>query len=267
MRPPIDTDAPLAAPPPGEPAASRRGDPPALPTLAGALVVLLIGVALGVVHNALGLASRPPHGIAWVAEGDTALAKLEELDHGHSHGETAPDTLAPTSVTPPPAESPREAPARTQGSTEDPAPGPAARLPTTTAPAPPPRADDVPAIPDVPGPLSLELATFRKLYDADAALVVDAREAEEYAAGHIAGAVHLSYNDALAEPEKARRLNHGGRPIVVYCSSATCHLAKDLAGFLVESGLRRVLVYEGGWADWSAAGLPSARGEAPGKRP
>jgi rhodanese-related sulfurtransferase len=272
MRPPTDTDtdAPLASPPSAASPAVRSADPPARPTLAGALIVLLLGMALGIGHNALGLASRPPHGIAWVAEGDTALATLEDLGHGHPHGEaTTHDTLA--SASPAPAASTTPRPATPPAATSDPPSGSAGAAapgtpPPATSPASPARGD-VPTIPDVPGPLALELPTFKKLYDAGAALVVDAREAEEYAAGHIAGAVHLSYNDALAEPEKAKRLSHGGRPIVVYCSSATCHLARDLAGFLVESGQRRVLVYEGGWKDWSAAGYPTARGEAPGARP
>src|SRR5262249_58610627 len=51
----------------------------------------------------------------------------------------------------------------------------AAATPSAAATA----AADVPAIPDVTGPLKLELATLKKLYAANAALIIDAREAEE----------------------------------------------------------------------------------------
>jgi rhodanese-related sulfurtransferase len=122
-------------------------------------------------------------------------------------------------------------------------------------------------IPDVPGPLTLELPAFKQLYDASAALVVDARETSQYAEGHIAGAVSLPYNGALAEPEKVAALEPARRPIVVYCSGGTCEVAMDLAKFLIESGKRRVLVYAGGYPEWLAAGYPVARGMAEGVRP
>src|SRR5258706_1474958 len=41
-------------------------------TLRGALLILLAGVALGAAWNTLGLASRPPWGIAWIPPAPTA---------------------------------------------------------------------------------------------------------------------------------------------------------------------------------------------------
>ena len=122
-------------------------------------------------------------------------------------------------------------------------------------------------IPDVPGPLTVGLPAFKRLYDAGAALIVDARETETYEQGHIAGAINLLYNDALADPGKVKGLDPGSRPIVVYCSGGTCELSLDLAKFLVESGKRKVLVYEGGYGEWQSAGYPIERGPAPGAHP
>jgi rhodanese-related sulfurtransferase len=118
-------------------------------------------------------------------------------------------------------------------------------------------------IPDVTGPLKLEIATLKRLYDANAALVVDAREVAEYAEGHIRGAVSLPYNDAMAEPERVKKLDPAGRPIVIYCSGGDCELSMDLARVLIEAGKRRVLVYEGGYPEWQSAGYEIARGPNP----
>src|SRR5258705_4595361 len=41
-------------------------------TLRGALLILLAGMALGAAWNTLGLASRPPWGIAWIPPAPTA---------------------------------------------------------------------------------------------------------------------------------------------------------------------------------------------------
>jgi len=121
-------------------------------------------------------------------------------------------------------------------------------------------------IPDVKGPLKLELASLKKLYDAGAVLVVDARDAAEYAAGHIAGATSLPYNDALGDPGRIERLGEAGRPIAVYCSGGTCELSMELAKLMLEHGRKRVLVYEGGYPEWREAGYPVASGEQPGGR-
>jgi rhodanese-related sulfurtransferase len=118
-------------------------------------------------------------------------------------------------------------------------------------------------IPDVPGPLKIELANLKKLHDANAALVLDAREADEYAGGHIRGALHLSYNDALAEPERVKNLDPGGRPIVVYCGGGACELSINLSRVLIEGGKRRVLIYEAGYPEWETAGYPVAKGPNP----
>jgi rhodanese-related sulfurtransferase len=115
----------------------------------------------------------------------------------------------------------------------------------------------------VTGPLKLELATLKKLYAANAALVIDAREAPEYADGHISGALSLPYNDAMAEPERVKKLDPAGRPIVIYCSGGDCELSMDLAKVLIEAGKRKVLVYEGGFPEWQGAGMPVAKGPNP----
>ena len=124
-----------------------------------------------------------------------------------------------------------------------------------------------PVIQDVAGPLTLELSTFKRLFDANAVLIVDAREPGQFLEGHIAGAISLPYSGALADPGRIAGLAPEQRPIVVYCSGGTCALAMDLGKFLVESGKRRVLVYTGGYPEWVAAGYPVTRGSPKGAHP
>ena len=180
----------------GEPVRGR--EPGAGETLRDALLILAAGIVFGVAWNALGLASRPPYGLAWIER-------------------------------------------------------------------PPASAGVVAA---APAPWStLELGAFKQLYDTGGALILDARETRQYEEGHIAGAISLPFSGAPADPERVRRLDSGGRPIVVYCLSRTCELSKDLARLLIESGKREVLVLEGGFREWEAAGYPVARGPAAGSRP
>ena len=91
------------------------------------------------------------------------------------------------------------------------------------------------------------------LLNADEALVVDVREAEEFAAGHIPGArnVPLSAFRADALPDPA------GRTMVLSClGGKRSGMALDncrAAGVAVDTHLA------GGFGAWKAAGLPVAR--------
>lgn len=259
---------------PEQPGRGPSGDE----TLRFAFLILVTGIGLGIAYNALGLASRPAHGVPWVGA-PASVQSLESLQAaptstpapsgaGAHAGETSPphsDSIERAAASAPGTRSSAAPPATPPKQTAV-----ATRTAAATPPAAPttaPRTADVPVIPDVSGPLKLEIATLRRLYDANAALIIDARDSEDYNDGHIAGAMGLSYNDALADPDRVKRLDSGGRPFVLYCSGGDCELSMDLAKVLVAAGKRKVLVYEGGFPEWQAAGNPVARGPEPGAHP
>jgi rhodanese-related sulfurtransferase len=53
-----------------------------------------------------------------------------------------------------------------------------------------------------------------------------------------------------------------GRPIICYCEGGACEASLDLAKTLIDAGYKRVLVYMGGFPEWSAAGQPVEKGSA-----
>jgi len=233
-------------------------------TLRGVLFIVVVGLALGALHNSIGLASRPPRGLAWVKHADEA-ARLEALQGVEV--KTVPTNgvvTLDTGTTPAPRIAQPDPFAATPSKVAAPSP-PAPATPPTSTPTVAP-ASVLPVIPDVDRPIKLELASLKKLYDAVAVLVVDARDANEYADGHIAGAINLPYNDASGDPSRIERLGEAGRPIAVYCSGGTCELSMDLAKLMLEHGRKRVLVYEGGYPEWQAAGYPVASGTQAGGR-
>lgn len=93
---------------------------------------------------------------------------------------------------------------------------------------------------------------------ASGGLIVDARSPELYAAGHIAGAVSLPMVDI--DTRLAGFLNDVAkdRLIITYCSGFGCPDSFDLGVRLMESGYTDVQVFEGGYPEWSDAGLPVA---------
>jgi rhodanese-related sulfurtransferase len=86
-------------------------------------------------------------------------------------------------------------------------------------------------------------------------LLVDTREESEWAAGHAAGAVHLSKGiierDIEAEvPDKKTRM-------VLYCGGGfRSALAADA---LQKMGYANVISLDGGWRAWQQSGMPIER--------
>ena len=127
-------------------------------------------------------------------------------------------------------------------------------------------ADGEPALPEIPEldrPLSTEMDTVKRFFDARAALFLDTREAEEYVEGHIPGALCYPYDVVRDDPGVLDDLDPGDRPIIAYCGGGTCEISMGVADALIARGHRKVLVYMGGMPEWTAAGYPVAGGEEP----
>jgi 3-mercaptopyruvate sulfurtransferase SseA len=122
----------------------------------------------------------------------------------------------------------------------------------------------LPVIPDTREPLEVQYATIKKFWDANAAVFVDARSAEEYAEGHIPGAISLPFDDVFKDPDKAKNFDSGGKPIITYCSGGDCELSKSLATSFIDNGHKKVLVFMGGMPGWKDPGNPVTTGTTPG---
>lgn len=85
----------------------------------------------------------------------------------------------------------------------------------------------------------------------DLVTVLDVRPAEEYAAGHVAGAVNIP----LSELEEYLQQLDAQQEIVAYCRGPHCILAFDAVAKLRERGLKARRL-EDGFPEWKLAGLP-----------
>jgi molybdopterin/thiamine biosynthesis adenylyltransferase/rhodanese-related sulfurtransferase len=94
----------------------------------------------------------------------------------------------------------------------------------------------------------------RELLDGpDAPLFVDVREDDEWADGHIPGAMHVSRGHFESRIEQAAP--DRARPVVVYCAggSRSAFAAKTLQ----ELGYENVVSLAGGYTDWKRNGFPT----------
>ncbi len=88
-------------------------------------------------------------------------------------------------------------------------------------------------------------------------IFIDAREPDEYAAGHIEGAINLPYDYFDDFKDKVLPTIPKDTLIVTYCSGSECEASLFLARFLVqEYGYKNVEIFFGGWSQWSKQKLP-----------
>lgn len=84
------------------------------------------------------------------------------------------------------------------------------------------------------------------------AIVVDVREADEYAKGHIANSRHIparQVGERLKELDKHKR-----KPIIVACNSG--RRSASVVGILRKSGFEEVYGLRGGLMAWQQASMP-----------
>jgi rhodanese-related sulfurtransferase len=86
-------------------------------------------------------------------------------------------------------------------------------------------------------------------------LLVDVREDNEWANGHLPGAVHLG--KGIIERDIVQRVPDSNAKIILYCGGG---LRSALAAEnLQKMGYTGVESMDGGWRGWVEAGLPTAK--------
>jgi len=262
------------------------------PKLARDVVLIVVaGTALGLAYNQSMLLASDTRALTWVAtERTTGVLGLPAVAATPATG-TTPATVPAGSAVPEPTklsattahdtvqnvvQAPRKpaaakpAPAKSATPPASKSAAPASSAPTPVTPAPSAPAPAVvkpavaaPAIPDTREPLEAKLDVVKALYDADGAVFVDARPAEDYAAGHIAGASSLPFDDVFKKPELAKQFADRGKPIVTYCDGGDCELSRDLAFTLIDQGHKKVLFFKDGLPGWKAGGGATHTGTQP----
>jgi rhodanese-related sulfurtransferase len=95
----------------------------------------------------------------------------------------------------------------------------------------------------------------------EADVLVDVREADEFAAGHLPGALHISRGMLEFKFSAMPALQSRDLKIVLYCKTSGRAALSAVA--LHDMGYLNVLSIAGGFDAWVAAGQPVVKPEAP----
>lgn len=95
----------------------------------------------------------------------------------------------------------------------------------------------------------------RRIAQARSHLILDARPAKDYAGGHLPGAISLPLDDYDNVFPHVVILLMTGQPVMTYCSGLVCDESFLLTRRLLEQGFTNVVLYGGGFEEWTAAGF------------
>jgi len=91
--------------------------------------------------------------------------------------------------------------------------------------------------------------------DTEGLVIIDARSPADRTAGYIEGSVALPNTDTTPE-NFAAAVTTKDTPVIIYCNGPKCGRSVETAKNAVKWGYTKVYWFRGGWADWTAAGLP-----------
>jgi rhodanese-related sulfurtransferase len=128
--------------------------------------------------------------------------------------------------------------------------------------SPPPRGLPLIATPKKPAAPDefIPLTKAHELWQSGAAFFLDAREPEDFAAGHIGNALNLPVQSFDKHLGEVMPLLAPDSQLIVYCDGVECELSHRLEKRLREIGFTNVHVLFNGWTAWRGAGFPTQQG-------
>jgi rhodanese-related sulfurtransferase len=90
----------------------------------------------------------------------------------------------------------------------------------------------------------------------EAGVLIDVREESEWAAGHAAGAIHLS--KGVIERDIEHNVEDKAQRLVLYCGGG--YRSALSAEALQKMGYQDVISLDGGWRAWNEGGMPVEKG-------
>jgi polyisoprenoid-binding protein YceI len=104
--------------------------------------------------------------------------------------------------------------------------------------------------------MMVNTSQFTELRGRDMLALIDVRLAEDYAAGHIPGAVNQCVFEVAFLPELQSKGISKDTPVCVYGAGEDSHESCMAAGKLERAGFTQVFEFRGGLEAWTAAGNP-----------
>jgi rhodanese-related sulfurtransferase len=119
------------------------------------------------------------------------------------------------------------------------------------------------ASPTVADKATIALEDFERIVAGRSATIIDAREPNEFATGHVPGARNFYVNAVEADVSILTSQIDPMTEVVLYCEGSTCEDSSRLFDIMTQLlGYANVRLFRGGMIAWEAARLPLEKGRS-----
>jgi rhodanese-related sulfurtransferase len=102
----------------------------------------------------------------------------------------------------------------------------------------------------------VSLDEARRIVESGTHIILDARPPADFAAGHLAGAFSVPSEEMEKYLPAVMPMLTREQAIMTYCSGHECDESLKLSQHLLQNGFTNVVLFVGGFTDWTAAKLP-----------
>lgn len=104
---------------------------------------------------------------------------------------------------------------------------------------------------------TLSAEEVKQHFEEGTAIIIDARDPNEYEAGHIPGSLNLPDNQFMEAFQEFGDSLPREIPLIVYCQGGQCDQSHSVLEQLKEFGFEFLLLYKEGWNEWKEKGYPT----------
>jgi len=88
------------------------------------------------------------------------------------------------------------------------------------------------------------------------AILIDARDANEFEAGHLPGAINIPASEFHASFQEYTNTLPRDIPLIVYCQGGECDQSHEVIQQLKALGFSELNLFQGGWREWEKEQRP-----------
>ena len=103
-----------------------------------------------------------------------------------------------------------------------------------------PKGDELPII---------TFSQLKRLIDMHHGVLIDARNADEYARGYIEGARNVPYLEVEQHFEELTQIPQDTL-VIIYCNNPECPLGRSLLSFMKQMDFKNLILFDGGYDAW-----------------
>jgi len=103
---------------------------------------------------------------------------------------------------------------------------------------------------------TVSFEVLKEKFNTPGIILIDARSPQKFKEGHIPWAINIPSHEFPEKLSKFMKQISFSQEIIIYCGGIECSDGNEMAFLLKAKGYKDVIVYNGGWEEWTQNNMP-----------